>query len=76
MDIKHENGMVDFVMRTGKVFVKGTTSLAHAQSVVKNGENVEITNKRGSGKEICVDDKYFFPMVKNRPNKSKNVEEA
>ena len=76
MDIKHENGMVDFVMRTGKVFVKGTTSLAHAQSVVKNGENVEITNKRGSGKEICVDDKYFFPMVKNRPNKSKNVEEV
>ena len=50
MDIKHENGMVDFVMRAGKDFVKGTTTLEHAQSIVKNGENVEITNKRGSGK--------------------------
>ena len=74
MDIKHENGMVEFVMRTGKVFVKATTTLAHAQSVVENGENVAQTSKRGFGKEICVDDTYFFPMAKNKPNKAKNVE--
>lgn len=76
MEIKHEKGMVDFVMKTGKDFVKGTTSLAHAQSVVKNGEHVEETNKRGFGNEICVDDKYFFPISKHRPNKQKKDEEA
>ena len=76
MNIKHENGLVTFVMRTGKVFVKATTSLAHAKSVVEKGENVEETNKRGFGKEICVDDKYFFPIAENKPKKREKTEEV
>ena len=76
MNIKHENGLVTFVMRTGKVYVKATTSLAHAKSVVEKGENVEETNKRGFGKEICVDDKYFFPIAENKPKKREKTEEV
>jgi hypothetical protein len=60
--IKHENGKVIYVMRTGGTFVRNHMPLAYAQSIVNRGKNVEETDKRGYGMEICVDDKYFFPM--------------
>jgi hypothetical protein len=62
-DIKHEKGIVTYAMRTGKVFVKSTLPLSVANSIVKRGKDVEISDKRGYGQEICVDDTYFFPVV-------------
>ena len=60
--IKHENGKVTYVMRTGKTFVRSQIPLAYAESIGKSGKDVEETDKRGFGKEICVDDMYFFPI--------------
>ena len=62
MNIKHEKGKVTYVMRTGKNFVRNYMPLAHAKAIIKRSKNVEETDKRGYGTEICVDDKYFFPM--------------
>lgn len=66
MNIKHEKGKVTYVMRTGEQFVKNIMPLAHAKALMKRGKNVEETDKRGYGMEICVDDKYFFPIVEEK----------
>lgn len=60
--IKSENGKVTYAMRTGKVFVKSVMYLVYANKIVKKGSNVEVSDKRGYGKEICVDETYFFPI--------------
>lgn len=60
--IKSEKGIVTYVMRTGGTFVKSTMPLASANAILKCSKNVEETDKRGYGIEICVDDKYFFPI--------------
>ena len=60
--IKSENGKVIYAMRTGKVFVKSAMYLTYAENIVETGDNVEVSDKRGYGKEICVDDTYFFPI--------------
>lgn len=66
MNIKHEKGKVTYVMRTGGQFVKNHMPLSHAKALVKRSKNVEETDKRGFGVEICVDDKYFFPIVEEK----------
>lgn len=66
MKIKNEKGIVTYVMRTGATFVRSKMPLAYANRMVKYSKNVEETDKRGFGMEICVDDKYFFP-VENVP---------
>lgn len=60
--IKAEKGKVTYVMRTGGNFVKNHMPLAHTKALIKRSKNVEETDKRGCGMEICVDDKYFFPI--------------
>ena len=81
--IKHNNGNVTFVMRTGKTFVKNTMSISYANAIVARSKNVEETDKRGFGTEICVDDTYFFPIepevapveeTKPRKKKSANAD--
>ena len=62
MKIKHEKGTVTYTMRTGKSFVKSKMPLAYANSLVKRSKDVKESDERGHGIEICVDDKYFFPM--------------
>ena len=71
MKIKNEKGIVTYVMRTGGTFVRSTMPLATANAIVKSGKEVEETDKRGYGTEICVDDTYFFPVVP----KAKRLEE-
>lgn len=71
--IKHENGKVTFVMRTGKTFVRNKMSISFANAIVKRSKDVEVTDKRGFGEEICVEDKYFFPI---EPKKKAPVEES
>ena len=84
--IKHEKGTVTYVMRTGKTFVKSTMPLTYAQAIVSRSKDVEETDKRGYAMEICVDDKYFFPVepdaepieepiIKTRKKKSVEVAE-
>lgn len=70
--IKNEKGVVTFVMRTGKTFVRNQMMLASAKRIINCSKNVEETDKRGYGVEICVDDKYFFPTIEE---KSAKVEE-
>ena len=59
--VKSENGSVDYAMRTGSVFVKSKMPIALAEYHITTGTNVELSDKRGYGQEICVDDTYFFP---------------
>lgn len=59
--IKSEKGVVTYAMRTGKVYVKSTMFLSYAKRIVNSGKSVELSDKRGYGMEICVDDNYFFP---------------
>lgn len=70
--IKHENGKVTYIMRTGGTFVKSNMPLSYAQVIVKRSKNVEETDKRGFGIEICVDDKYFFPVEPEKVSRKKN----
>lgn len=65
MNIKHENGMVTYLMRTGKDFVRSQMTIGSAKGIVNNGKSVIEENGR-----IIVDDKYFFPaVVKSRKKK-------
>ena len=59
--IRSEKGIVKYAMRTGEVFVKSTMFLAYANRIMNTGKSVELSDKRGYGMEICVDDHYFFP---------------
>ena len=64
--IKAEKGIVTYVMKVGEVFVRSNMFLAHANALVKRSKNVEETDKRGHGVELCVDNKYFFPIVEEK----------
>ena len=69
MKIKHESGMVTFLMRTGSDLVRNQMTIATAQGIVNKGKTV--VEKDG---QIIVDDTYFFPAMP-KPRK-KNVEEG
>lgn len=75
-NVKHENGTVIYVMRTGATFVRNHMPLAYAKSIINRSKNVEETDKRGFGIEICVDDKYFFPVEKPHKTKKRETEEV
>lgn len=69
MKIKHENGMVTFLMRTGKDFVRGQMSIGYAQNKINLAkEIVEEDN------QIIVDDKYFFPVAVEPKSRKKQTE--
>lgn len=72
--IKNEKGQVTYVMRTGATFVRNTMMLPYAQSIINRSKNVEETDKRGFGMELCVDDKYFFPIEEEKVVKNKKKE--
>ena len=75
MKIKHEKGTVTYVMRTGKAFVKSKMPLAYANSLLKRSKDVKESDERGHGIEICVDDKYFFPMEEKVKKAEEEVSE-
>jgi hypothetical protein len=58
MKIKHDNGMVTFLMRTGKTFVRHKMPVISAQYIINRGK--DVIEKDG---QIIVDDTYFFPAV-------------
>lgn len=67
--IKHENGIVTFEMRTGADLVRSKMPIASAHGIVNRGnELVEIDGK------LIVDDTYFFP-IENLPKSRKAKKE-
>jgi hypothetical protein len=69
MKIKHENGIVTFLMRTGKDFVRSTMTIASAMGIINHGGNVVEENN-----QIIVDDTYFFPAIPDRKKKESDEE--
>lgn len=69
MKIKHENGMVTFIMRAGKDLVRSRMTIGSAQGVVNKGKTVVERDNH-----IIVDDTYFFPVAA-KPRK-KQMEEG
>lgn len=62
MKIKHTKGKVTYALRVGKrTFVKSEISLAQAKAILRRAKESELTDARGYGMEIAVDDTYFFP---------------
>ena len=70
MNIKHEYGVVTYLMRTGKDLVRGKMTIASAMGTVNNGESV--VQKDG---QIIVDDKYFFPADISHKSRKKKTED-
>ena len=52
-----ENGVVSFLLRTGKDFVKGTMEESQARQIISEGESLE---KCIEGYPININDTYFF----------------
>lgn len=68
MKLKHNNGIVTYLMRTGKDFVRSTMTIGSAQGIINKGESVVE-----KGYQIIVDDKYFFPLA-TIPKRKKQTE--
>lgn len=64
MEIKHENGMVTFLMRTGKDLVRSQMTIGSANAKIVRAKTLE--EKDG---QLIVDDTYFFPIVATRKRK-------
>ena len=70
MKIKHENGMVTFLMRTGKSFVRHKMSITSAQLIIDGA--TDVIEKDG---QIIVNDTFFFPAVIT-PKRKRRTEEV
>ena len=70
MKIKHENGMVTFLMRTGKDLVKSQMTIGSAKGFVNKGK--EVIEQGG---QIIVDDTYFFPAEIPSKSRKKHTED-
>lgn len=71
MKLITENGMVTFVMRTGKDKVRSKMSIAEAYRIMKSGKKVVETET-----EVIVDDKYFFPVELEKKSRKKKDDEV
>ncbi len=67
-EIKHENGMVTFLMRTGKDFVRSQMTIGSANAKIVRAKTLE--EKDG---QLIVDDTYIFPVVA-APKRKKQTE--
>lgn len=65
MKLRSENGMVEFIMKTGKDFVKSKTSESAAMSMIAMGKT-EMTDTHKDF-PLCVDGKYYFPALPEEP---------
>ena len=71
MKLITENGMVTFVMKTGKDKVRSKMSIADAYRVMKSGKEVVETDT-----EVIVDDTYFFPVELEKKSRKKKDDEV
>jgi uncharacterized protein YneR len=72
--LKNVDGKVEFLLRTGKDFVRNTMSVSSAQYIMENGN---ITKSTKIGYPINVDDTWYFKgeVVPKTPRKNKEVTE-
>lgn len=68
MKLKSKNGKVEFLMRAGKDFVKSTMDVDIAQAIIDKGK--EKKQSKINGQSIAVDEKFFFPIEKEKSKKS------
>lgn len=71
MKLITENGMVTFVMRTGKDKVRSTMSIGEANRIIRSGIDVSETET-----EVIVDDTYFFPVEMEKKSRKKKENEV
>ena len=55
--LKHNNGTVNILIKSGKDFVRGTASLEFSQKVIENGNLMESDR---ADYPICVDGEWYF----------------
>lgn len=70
--LKTINGKVDFLLRTGKDFVKNQMPIASAQRIIDKGK---VKKSPVTGYLINVDDKWYFKgeIIKNPTSKNTEV---
>lgn len=69
MKLAAEKGMVTFKMVVGKDLVRNQMPLASANAIVKQAESVAE-----KGNELIIDNKYYFPYIKETKPRKKVVE--
>ena len=68
--LKEKDGKVEFLLRTGKDFVRNHMSVASAQHIIDGGKLMKSTKV---GYPICVNDEWFFEgeiIKKSAPKKN------
>lgn len=74
MEIKHTNGIVNCLYKSGSSFVKTELSIEHVRMILRNGE---ITDSDREDYPICIDNEWYFESetpseeVKSTLNKRK-----
>jgi hypothetical protein len=72
---KNAKGLVSFYMTAGQHMVHDLTTERTANSIIKDGKNVEISD-RIPDHPVCVDKKYYFAAVVKKPKeKTKKSED-
>lgn len=71
MKLRTENGMVTFIMKTGRDRVINQMPLKDATEIIKNAQDIVETEL-----EIIVDDKYFFPAESEKKSRKKKTDEV
>ena len=69
MNIKHKNGMVTFLMRTGKDFVRGQMSIEYAQKKIDLAKEIILESDHA-----VIDNKFFFPVIVEPKSRKKYTE--
>ena len=69
-NLKHENGIVTFLMRTGKDLVRSQMTLPVAMGIINRSTSVEEKDN-----QIIVNDTYFFPTIPEPRKKQKESDE-
>ena len=72
--VKAVNGVVEYLMKTGNDMVKACMPEEAAQKMVDEADLCEITDTF-SDFPLCVNEQYYFPVVKE-PEKAPKAKKA
>ena len=68
MKLKSKDGQVEYLMQAGAEVVWSRMPEEKAQKMIENGETKQ--SKRYKGFPLCVDDKFYFPVIAAEPKKN------
>lgn len=71
--LKTTNGRVNFLLKTGKDFVRNNMSTSAAQHIIDTGELVESDKPEYP---ICVSGKWYFEGEETKPKTAKTTKTA